>query len=106
MEFIEPLAAYEKPDSPGRMVKAYVERPEAQALWADPMDIAAAMVQIASRGQRIPIRVPLGPDSWGMVKAEADKISAEMDELKDLSCGVGNPEQLASLSFLNSSKKD
>jgi hypothetical protein len=59
------------------------------------------MVEVASRGQRIPIRVPLGPDAWGMIKAEVDKIGKELEELKELSEGVGNPKQLGSITFLN-----
>jgi len=60
------------------------------------------MEKIVSRGERIPIRVPLGGDAWGMIKLEIDKVNKELDELKALSQSVGNAEQLRSIDFLKS----
>lgn len=51
-------------------------------------------------GERIPIRVPLGADAYGTISMELESIKKDLEELKDISLGVGDAKQLDSISFL------
>jgi hypothetical protein len=95
--------AYAAPDTPARILERFIADPKNWETWALPGAVASAMHQIVPRGQRIPIRVPLGPDAWGLLKVEVEQISKELDELKELSKGVGNPKQFDTLGFLTGS---
>ena len=68
--------------------------------WSSPEAVAAAMYEVVSRGRRIPIRVPLGPDAWGLIKDEIRQVNTDLDELKELSERVRNTKQLGSTQFL------
>jgi hypothetical protein len=85
--------AYTNPSYPTNALLTYMLDEKSRELWAEPAGIALAMYEIVSRGQKIPIRVPLGSDSWGAIMADLEKNKHELEELKDLSLGVGNPEQ-------------
>ena len=62
------------------------------------------MYEVVSRGQRIPIRVPLGPDSWGLIKDEVKQVDKDLDELRYLSESVGNAKQFDSIQFIRKDK--
>lgn len=72
--------------------------------WARPEAVAEVVHEIVARGERIPLRVPLGPDAWGMIKAEVEQIGRELDEVKELSESVGDPRQLGSIDFLRNAQ--
>ncbi len=92
--------AYAAPDMPTRVLEAYIASPEMTQNWADPAAIAAAMYEVVARGQVIPLRLPLGPDAWGMLKAEVAKIDEALEETKEIAHRVGNKGQLESIDFL------
>ncbi|KAI1435847.1 NAD(P)-binding protein [Xylaria sp. CBS 124048] len=96
--------AYADPSFPANVLRAYVTDESCRALWAEPSDVAAAIYRVTSRGQRIPLRVPLGSDAWGMIATDLDEMKKDLEELKDISCGVGDEGQLDTISFLNTSK--
>lgn len=73
---------------------------QGRSMWAEPSALAAAIYQVVGRGTRIPIRVPLGADAWGMISKDLEDIKKDLDELKDISLGVGDPKQLETLHFL------
>ncbi|TLS26384.1 hypothetical protein PpBr36_04755 [Pyricularia pennisetigena] len=82
--------AYEAPDTPARAIEAYIANPASRKYWAKPDPTARAVIEIVSGARegakgRIPIRVPIGVDAFTAVKAEAAKISAELEEFKELS---------------------
>jgi len=62
------------------------------------------MYEVVSRGQRIPIRVPLGPDAWGLIKDEVKQVDKDLDELRYLSESVGNAKQFDSIHFIRKDK--
>lgn len=80
------------------MLLAYMKNDESRETWAPVEDVAMAMYHIVSRGQKIPIRLPLGPDAWGAIVQDLDKNKELLEELKDLSTGVGNLKQREFLS--------
>lgn len=82
--------AYKDPAFPTNVLFAHMTDPKAREGWANPESVAAAMYELVSRGQRIPIRLPLGSDSWEMIMADIDKTKKELQELKELSGSVGS----------------
>lgn len=85
--------AYDAPDSPARVLATYVDDPESRKSWSRPEDVARAIYEVVSCGKPVPMRFPLGMVSWQMLRAEADNLAKEFDEMKDLSCSVGNQER-------------
>lgn len=51
----------------------------------DPSAIAEAIYNIASRGERVPLRLPLGPVAWKLAKSKFESLLGELDEVKELS---------------------
>ncbi|KAF3061942.1 hypothetical protein GL218_03290 [Daldinia childiae] len=92
--------AYADPNYPTNLLLAYTLDEEHRKFWSEPSDLAAAMYKIVSRGQRIPIRVPLGADSWGMIAKDLEDTKKDLEDLKEISLGVGDPRQLDTINFL------
>ncbi|KAK6206507.1 hypothetical protein LQW54_007689 [Pestalotiopsis sp. IQ-011] len=77
--------AYANPSFPNNAVIAYMEDPQSREAWAEPEAVAAKMYELVSRGERIPIRVPLGADSWAAVMADLKKCEKDFEELREFS---------------------
>ena len=77
--------AYSDPSFPTNVLFTYMTDPTSRESWADPHAVAAAMYKLVSRGQKIPIRLPLGSDSWEMIMSDIDSTKKQLLELKDLS---------------------
>ncbi|XDG05026.1 hypothetical protein ABKA04_004641 [Annulohypoxylon sp. FPYF3050] len=92
--------AYSDPSFPANQLLAHIGSEQGRALWAEPSAIAAAMYQVVSRGKRIPIRVPLGADAWGLIDRDLENTKGDLNEIKDISHSVGDPKQLESIHFL------
>lgn len=92
--------AYADPKYPTNALLGYMSKEENRRSWADPDAIATAIYLLVSRGQRIPIRVPLGADAYGMITMDLEDIKKDLDEFKDISLSVGEAKQLDSISFL------
>ncbi|XXG97508.1 hypothetical protein Hte_003813 [Hypoxylon texense] len=101
---LKPMAkqhpAYSDPRYPSKQLLRHIASEQGRARWAEPSAIAAAMYQVVSREKRIPIRVPLGSDAWGMIARDLESTKTDLDELKDISHLVGDPSLLDSLHFL------
>jgi hypothetical protein len=82
--------AYADPSSPTNKLLEYMQDPKSREKWAEPESIALAMQTVVSRGERIPIRVPLGPDSGTAIVADLEKNKELFEEVKDLGFGVAN----------------
>ncbi|KAI8313649.1 putative oxidoreductase [Colletotrichum sp. SAR11_59] len=55
---------------------------------------------VVSSGNRVPIRLPLGPDSRGLLNSDLESIRKDLDEFENLSLGLGDSKQLESINFL------
>jgi hypothetical protein len=91
--------AYAAEDTPARVMERYLDDPKSREGWSRSEDMVAAMYKIAD-GKKIPLRVPLGPDSWGMLVSEYARMQTELEEIKPISLGVGQQGQLENISFL------
>ena len=92
--------AYSDPNAPTNQLLGYIQSEYGRGMWAEPSALAAAIYHIVGRGSRIPIRVPLGADSWGMISKDLEDIKKDLDELKVVSLGVGDAKQLETIDFL------
>ncbi|KAI0865543.1 retinol dehydrogenase 8 [Xylaria cubensis] len=64
-------------------------------------DIARGMWELLTRGQSIPIRVPLGEDAWDYVVAETDNVKKELDSLREFSRSFGGGMRSEEKAVLN-----
>ncbi|KAI1104017.1 NAD(P)-binding protein [Jackrogersella minutella] len=92
--------AYADPSYPTNALLSFILDSRNRRTWGSPDAVAAAIYQIVSRGKRIPTRLPLGSDAFGMSLAELDNIKKDLEEFKDISLGVGDPSQLDTITFL------
>ncbi|KAI2634593.1 short-chain dehydrogenase [Xylaria nigripes] len=92
--------AYDDPSFPANVLMKFRDNKENRKYWAEPRMVAEAIYRVTSRGQRIPIRVPLGADAYGMIANEIESVKKDLEEMKEISLGVGDPKQLESLSFM------
>jgi hypothetical protein len=85
---IQAHPAYAADDMPARKLEAYVKmgiKAGAKAGMIEPSTIAETLYKIASRGERVPLRLPLGPTSWKMAKAKCEGFLAELEAVKEIS---------------------
>ncbi|KAI1429006.1 short-chain dehydrogenase/reductase-like protein SDR [Xylaria sp. FL1777] len=92
--------AYDNPSYPTNVLLAHMLSEKGRSLWAEPSALAGAIYHVINRGGRIPIRVPLGADAWGMIAKDLEDTKKDLDELKDISLSVGDPKQLETINFL------
>ncbi|CAM1505893.1 Fc.00g115300.m01.CDS01 [Cosmosporella sp. VM-42] len=83
---IQPHPAYAAADMPARKLEGYVRMGMKSGVGrTEPEQIAKSIFHIASRGERVPLRLPLGPVAWKMIKAKLEGLLGELDEVKSLS---------------------
>ncbi|KAK3217006.1 hypothetical protein GRF29_1g1630795 [Pseudopithomyces chartarum] len=94
------LEVYKNPNTPTNQLLKYKESPEATKNWAEPERVVQVLFEFVERGGEMPLRLPLGSDSWGMQKHALEQGIKELDQLKDVSNSTSGEEQLASIEFL------
>ncbi|KAL1869248.1 hypothetical protein Plec18167_007914 [Paecilomyces lecythidis] len=83
---IKPHPAYAADDMPSRKLETYVNKGIKSGVGLqEPRNIAEAIFNIASRGERIPLRVPLGAVAWTMAKSKFESLLTDFDAVKELS---------------------
>ncbi|KAF5515452.1 putative oxidoreductase [Colletotrichum siamense] len=92
--------AYSDPSFPANALLGYIQSEQGRSTWTEPRDLAVAIYAVVSSGNRVPIRVPLGPDAWGLLNSDLESIRKDLDEFKNLSLGLGDSKQLESINFL------
>ncbi|KAI1408232.1 NAD(P)-binding protein [Hypoxylon sp. FL1857] len=92
--------AYADPTYPTNALLTYLLNEENRKTWATPDSIANAIYQLVSSRRRIPIRLPLGPDAFGMISLEIENVKKDLEEFRGISLSVGDPTQMDSINFL------
>ncbi|KAH6690818.1 hypothetical protein DL95DRAFT_345815 [Leptodontidium sp. 2 PMI_412] len=85
---IEPHPAYAGADMPARKLEHFVQmgiKAGAAAGMIQPEKLAETLYTVASRGECVPLRLPLGLTTWRMAKAKFEGLVKELDDLKELS---------------------
>ncbi|KAF9880112.1 short chain dehydrogenase [Colletotrichum karsti] len=80
-----PHPAYAAPDMPPRVLEKYVNAGLKMGAGAEPSAVAEAIYDIANRGDKIPLRVPLTANAWKMIKAKFESFLPELEAVKDIS---------------------
>ncbi|PHH68070.1 hypothetical protein CDD83_6280 [Cordyceps sp. RAO-2017] len=93
-------AAYADPSLGANVMLGYITSEQGRAAWAEPSALAAAIYLVVSRGEPIPVRVPLGADAWGLISKDVDDTKSGLEAVKDISVSVGEAKQLDSIKFL------
>ncbi|GJD05007.1 short-chain dehydrogenase [Colletotrichum higginsianum] len=88
MSWLSPHSAYTAPDTPTRLLEGYVKSPDMQSTWAPSEHVAAAMYEVVSRKQAIPLRFPTGAPAWTVIKTECEEVDKALLEIKELSFSV------------------
>ncbi|KAH8161612.1 hypothetical protein CIB48_g6654 [Xylaria polymorpha] len=81
--------AYAAPHMPTNAMLGLLENADLRKSFSSADDIARGMWELLTRGQKIPIRVPLGKAAWDCVVAETENVKKEMEVLKDFSTSFG-----------------
>ncbi|KAH6853342.1 hypothetical protein B0I37DRAFT_409518 [Chaetomium sp. MPI-CAGE-AT-0009] len=78
--------AYASPDMPARKLEMYVNMGIKSGVgMMEPAAVAEALYNVASRGERVPLRLPLGAVTWKMGKAKFEGLVQEFEAVKDIS---------------------
>lgn len=94
------LPAYTDPELPTNLLLKYKDSPAATANWAEPDKVVQVLYKFVEDGGEIPLRLPLGSDSWGMQKRAHEQGLKELERVKSISLSTSGAEQLKSLDFL------
>lgn len=94
------LEVYKDPAMPTNLLLKYKESPEATRNWAEPERVVEVLCAFVERGGEMPLRLPLGSDSWGMQKKALEDGLRDLEAVKDVSVSTSGEEQLASIGFL------
>lgn len=81
----KPHPAYAADDMPSRKLEAYVNKGIKSGVGIEPSAVAETIFTIASRGERIPLRLPLGVVAWKLAKSKFEGLLGELDAVKELS---------------------
>ncbi|KAK4167715.1 putative oxidoreductase-like protein 2 [Cladorrhinum sp. PSN259] len=82
----KPHPAYAGETMPARILEKYVQMGVKSGVgMMEPDAVAEAIYSIASRGERVPLRLPLGPTAWKMIKAKHEAALKELESVKEVS---------------------
>ncbi|KAH7405708.1 short-chain dehydrogenase/reductase-like protein SDR [Phaeosphaeria sp. MPI-PUGE-AT-0046c] len=96
----EAKSVYDDPKLPTNMLKQYILDPEKSSGWASVEKVVEVLYGVVERGGEMPLRLPLGSDSWGMqVKGAQESLDALM-KAKEVACSTSGEEHARSVDFL------
>ncbi|KAL4976612.1 NAD(P)-binding protein [Aspergillus desertorum] len=82
---IAPHPAYADPSMPSRMLDAFVEQNLATGAGVDAEDLAKLLFHIASRGEKVPIFLPVSTTATALITGALRARLAIVEEVKELS---------------------
>ncbi|KAK1758662.1 hypothetical protein QBC47DRAFT_375399 [Echria macrotheca] len=80
-----PHPAYQAPGTPARILEKYVEQGIKLGMGMEPAAVAEAVYTIASRGEKVPLHLPLGATAWNLIKSKLEGFLAELEAVKGIS---------------------
>ncbi|KAJ9136553.1 Short-chain dehydrogenase/reductase-like protein SDR [Pleurostoma richardsiae] len=82
----KPHPAYMADDMPARKLEAFVGQGIKKGVgMLEPSEVAEAIYKIASRGEQVPLRLPLGPTAWKLAKMKFEGLLKDLDAVKEIS---------------------
>ncbi|TVY80833.1 putative oxidoreductase [Lachnellula suecica] len=86
---ITPHPAYAVADMPARKLEHYVNMGIKKGVgMIEPSAVAETLFAVASRGERVPLRLPLGATAWKLARAKFEGAIGELEAVKGIS-GMG-----------------
>jgi NAD(P)-dependent dehydrogenase (short-subunit alcohol dehydrogenase family) len=99
----EAKQAYASPHTQTNKLRAHHENPAAMSGWVEAEDVVKAIVGVVEKGE-IPLRVPLGADSWGLQRKGLQAQLERLEKAKEVALSVCSrekgEEQLKAIEFL------
>ncbi|CAD6442802.1 277094c1-d671-4dab-8934-ef62363e827f [Sclerotinia trifoliorum] len=81
-----PHPAYTAPDMPALMLEKWVNMGIKSGVgMLEPTAIAETIYMIANRGEKLPLRLPLGPTTWKFIRQKYEGFLGDLDAIKDIS---------------------
>jgi len=82
----KPHPAYTAADMPSRKLEFYVNMGiKSGGGMMEPSAVAETLFNIANRGERVPLRLPLGATVWKMAKSKCEGFLGELGAVKAIS---------------------
>jgi NAD(P)-dependent dehydrogenase (short-subunit alcohol dehydrogenase family) len=85
---IAPHPAYENPKMPARLLQKYVEAGLKQGVGMEPEDVARVLYEVASKGEKVPLHLPLSLNAFGLIKGAFEGRLKALEEVKDVSASL------------------
>lgn len=70
---------------PARKLEKYVAQGMKLGMGMEPSALADVLYTIASRGEQVPLHLPLGATAWKLVKSKFETMLKELDNVKEIS---------------------
>ncbi|KAJ8117683.1 hypothetical protein OPT61_g1171 [Boeremia exigua] len=80
-----PHPAYEDPKMPTRMLQKYVDAGLKQGVGMVPEDVARVLYEVAGRGQKVPLHLPLSMNAYGLIEGAFSGRLKALEDVKELS---------------------
>lgn len=80
-----PHQAYADPKMPARMLQKYVDAGLKQGAGMEPTDVANVLYEVASRGQTVPLHLPLSMNAFRLIKGAFEGRLKALDEVREIS---------------------
>lgn len=82
---IAPHPAYADPKMSARMLQRYVDAGLKQGVGMEPADVARVLFEVASKGERIPLHLPLSMNAFGLIKGAFEEKLKALEAIKEIS---------------------
>jgi NAD(P)-dependent dehydrogenase (short-subunit alcohol dehydrogenase family) len=82
---IAPHMAYNSPKMPARMLEKYVNAGLKQGVGMEPEDVARVLYEVASKGEKVPLHLPLSMNAFGLIKGAFEERLKALEEVQDIS---------------------
>lgn len=82
---LSPHPAYENPGMPARVLQKYVDAGLKQGVGMEPKDVARVLYEVASKGEKVPLHLPLSMNAFGLIKGAFEGRLKALEEVKDVS---------------------
>lgn len=80
-----PHEAYANSKMPARMLQKYVDAGLRQGVGMEPQDVARVLYEVASKGEKVPLHLPLSMNAFVLIKGAYEEKLKALEEVKEIS---------------------
>jgi short-subunit dehydrogenase len=81
---IAPHTAYNSPKMPARMLEKYDNAGLKQGVGMEPEDVARVLYEVASKGEKVPLHLPLSMNAFGLIKGAFEERLKALEGVEDI----------------------